>query len=157
MESKPIIIRKTAVGLLAIYLVAALAFVLLAVAAILTGLHSPTGLLAAIGAVATLVAAYVAAYVYSESYVELTDVGMTVVNYRSLFSDLTAECAYDHIEDIDVRKNGLFSFIFGYGTLYVQTAGTERNLKLPLIPNVEHWRDEIARRADTAATLVRET
>jgi hypothetical protein len=38
----------------------------------------------------------------------------------------------------------------------VQTAGTERNLRIPMIPNVEHYRDLIAAQADAAATPIKQ-
>jgi membrane protein YdbS with pleckstrin-like domain len=96
------------------------------------------------------------AYVYTLSRIVMDGAEMRVINWPTLFYSNVAVCEWREVQDVDVRKGGIFSQIFDYGTLFVQTAGTERNLRIPMIPNCEHWRDYIAQQADQAATPVQD-
>jgi hypothetical protein len=153
----PIIIKKAGIGLVAILLSGLILFAVLLFAMYQSltanGTHGLT-LVVAFAAVVVLLATAVQAYVYSLSQVVLTDAGMKVASWNSLFSESEADTLYQHIEDVDVKRSGVFAMVFGYGTLYVQTAGTERNLKLPMIANAEYWKDELDRRVGAAKTLV---
>jgi hypothetical protein len=57
-------------------------------------------------------------------------------------------------QDIDVKKGGIFAMIFNDGTLVVQAAGTERNLRLPMVPSGERYRDMMMQQVDLAARRV---
>lgn len=62
----------------------------------------------------------------------VTDEALQVADWRSLTSERAAVTEYRYVEDGDANVSGIFGMLFGYGTLYVQAAGTERNLKLTM-------------------------
>ena len=146
----PQIIHKSVVGLLAIYLVACVLFTALGFAAAYTGIRTGLGLLYAMGAAIVVVGALIQSHVYQSSYVQLNTNMMQVVSISTIVVSNTAETQWTQIQDVDVKKAGLFANLFDYGTLLVQTAGTERNLQLTMIPNVEHWRDVLMAKAGIA-------
>ncbi len=158
MTTQPILIRKHWFGLFLIYLSGFLAvalilgamYVLILQGTMSVQLYATLSVILVIILLATLVSAYV----YRLSSIVLTDVGMTVTNWNSLFFSNVAVCEWKQLQDVDVKKGGVFSQVLDYGTLLVQTAGTERNLEIPMIPRVEHWRDYIAATADAAPTKV---
>lgn len=157
MHDHPIIIKKAAIGLVGIILGGLGLFAVLLGGMYLElqqhGLHGMT-LIVAIVAVFELLFTAVQAYVYSLSQYVLTDTGIKVADWSSLFSESEADTLYQHIEDVDVKRGGFLGMVFSYGTLYVQTAGTERNLKLPMISNAEYWKDVLDQKAAQAKTLV---
>jgi hypothetical protein len=157
----PIIIRKSPVGLFFIYLVGAVL-----VAGLLLGLTATIhqqGLtltdtlpkLLLLGVLVVVLGTFVQAYVYMLSRVEVNATELRFVTWLSVFSSNVAVCDWRQIQNVDVKKAGIFSQAFDYGTLLVQTAGTERNLRITMIPQCEHWRDVIAQRADGAVMPVR--
>jgi hypothetical protein len=141
----PITIRKSFVGFVAIYLAGGSLSVALALAAIYLQAAQPD--LALIMIVVSMVAGIgtlVQSYVYNISRIVLTATELDVINWNSLVSQGNAICEWSQVQDIDFKKGGIFSLIFDYGTLLIQTAGTDRNLRINYVPRVEHWRDYIA-------------
>lgn len=49
---------------------------------------------------------------------------------RGLFDKTVSESTYGKIQDVSFKKKGFFSTIFNYGTIVVQTAGTNANLEI---------------------------
>ncbi len=147
-----IIIRKSIVGFLVILFLGALLTLALALGALLTQRTGQTQLayLMYVVAAVTILATFIQAYVYSISRITLTAKQMDVVNWNSLVSQNDAVCEWEQVQDVDFKKGGILGIVFDFGTLLVQTAGTERNLRITNVPNVEHWRDFIAGLADAA-------
>lgn len=49
---------------------------------------------------------------------------------KGLFEKTVSESTYDKIQDVSFKMKGFFSTIFGYGTIIIQTAGTNTNLEI---------------------------
>ncbi|PIY96633.1 MAG: hypothetical protein COY66_03820 [Candidatus Kerfeldbacteria bacterium CG_4_10_14_0_8_um_filter_42_10] len=49
---------------------------------------------------------------------------------RGLFEKTVSESIYEKIQDVSFKKKGIFSTILNYGTIVIQTAGTNANLEI---------------------------
>ena len=54
--------------------------------------------------------------------------------YNLLYKELT-EARMERIEDVTIKGGGYFESIFDYGTIFVQTAGTEANVEFKDVPH----------------------
>ncbi len=54
--------------------------------------------------------------------------------HGTLYKELSAS-SIDKIEDVTVKTGGFSASLFNYGNLFVQTAGTEKNIEFINIPN----------------------
>jgi hypothetical protein len=156
-----IIIRKSPVGLVFIYVVGALL-----VAGLLLGLTASIdqqGLTLAdtrpklllLGVLVVVLGTFLKSYVYMLSRIEVNATELRFVTWLTVLSSHVAVCEWRQVQDVRVKKGGIFSQAFDYGTLHVQTAGTGRNLRIAMIPQCEHWRHVIAQRAEAAVMPVR--
>jgi hypothetical protein len=155
-DAAPIVIHKSAFGLFLIWLVGFALTALLILAAAAAAATKAAYIYGAIAGV-VLVATIIQAYVYNLSTVVLTATALRFTNWITIAYSNAAICEWRQVTDVDVKKGGIFSQLGDFGTLLVQTAGTERNLRIPMIPNVERVRDLIAAQADAAVTPVKET
>jgi hypothetical protein len=152
-----IVIRKSSFGLFVTYLVGGLAVagLLVAFAASVGGhgltLRDTQPKLLLLGVLVVVLGTFVQAYVHMLSKVILDTHELRFVTWLSVFSTDAAVCEWRQVRAVDAKRSGVFSQAFDYGTLLVQTGSTERDLRIPMIPNVEHWRDVIATRANQAA------
>jgi len=154
----PIIIRKSIIGLVGIIaggvgLSAALTVGVLYM--INTG-QQDFAYLILVALIVVALGTVVQTYVYNLSRIIITSQQLDVVVWNSIVSQNNAVCEWNQVQDIDFRKSGIFGLLFDYGTLLVQTAGNERNLRITMVPQVEHWRDYMAHLADTAVQPVHE-
>jgi 4-amino-4-deoxy-L-arabinose transferase-like glycosyltransferase len=147
-----ITITKSAVGQLLIVLAGILLTGLLAAAAWWLRRDGQTLLGECMFAAAVVAALGMAMqnYVYALSRIVLTDKQLTVTNWTSVIASDVAVCDWSQVQDVAVQKGGILPLLFDYGSLLIQTAGTERNLRINYIPKVEYWRDVIEQRADAA-------
>jgi hypothetical protein len=156
-----VIIRKSPFGLFMTYLVGGLA-----VAGLLLGITvsiqqqgmtladtRPKVLL--LGLLVVVLATFIRAYVYMLSRIELTSTELRFVTWTTVLSGRVAGCEWRDVRGVEVAKAGRFSQAFDYGTLVVQTATKPRNLRISMIPNVEHWRSHMAKQANAAVVPVR--
>jgi len=157
MQAQPTIIRKHWFGLLVILLtglVVELAFVLAMTAMFFQGTLTPN-LYAFLGTIMIIVLLIdlVVAYVYRLSSIVFTENGITITNWQTLFFSNTAVCEWNQVEDVMAKQGGVFSQLLLFGTILVQTAGTERNLKMTMVPRVQYWRATIEAKATTTPAL----
>jgi hypothetical protein len=155
----PIIVRKTPVGLFLTYLVGAAvtAGVLLGFVLSITGdgmnltRTAPKALLLA--ALIVILATILQSHVYALSRMEIDRHELRFVHWRSLISSTAMACEWRDVLDVRVRA-GLGGRSFGYGTIVVRLGSDHRDLRIPMIPNPEHWRAVIQRRAyESGASL----
>lgn len=157
VQTQPTVIRKSFVGLVLIYLFGILAVGILGVAALyLSTTQHDFAILLLIMAIVVAIVTLLQAYVYNLSRIVITAEQLDVVNWTSIINQNNAVCEWHQVEDIDFKKSGILGLLFDYGTLLIQTAGTERNLRITMVPRVEHARDYMAALADSAPTLVHE-
>lgn len=153
----PVTIHRSSVGLALIGLVGfGVTALLYAMAVYYRGQHWADPVifqLITLAALVTLIATVVTAATYALTSLKLTDDHIEVSNWLSLFSSRVSQADYADIEDVTVTQGTILSRVFGYGTLLVQTAGTQTNLEITYVPNVYAWRDVIAGKARGAQRL----
>ncbi|MFA6271993.1 MAG: PH domain-containing protein [Patescibacteria group bacterium] len=62
---------------------------------------------------------------------------------RGLFDKTVSVATYDKIQDITFNKKGVFSTLFNYGTIVIQTAGANANLEIRNVFEPEKIQDAI--------------
>jgi uncharacterized membrane protein YdbT with pleckstrin-like domain len=62
---------------------------------------------------------------------------------RGLFDKTVSVATYDKIQDISFKKKGVFSTLFNYGTIVIQTAGANANLEIRNVYEPEKIQDAI--------------
>lgn len=62
---------------------------------------------------------------------------------RGLFDKTVSVATYDKIQDISFKKKGVFSTLFNYGTIVIQTAGANANLEIKNVYEPEKIQDAI--------------
>ncbi|MBU1075275.1 PH domain-containing protein, partial [Patescibacteria group bacterium] len=62
---------------------------------------------------------------------------------KGLFDKTVSVATYDKIQDISFKKKGVFSTVFNYGTIVIQTAGTNANLEIRSVFEPEKIQDVI--------------
>lgn len=65
----------------------------------------------------------------------ITGIRIVDITQEGLFSHTISELHIDKIEDVTSQTNGLLGTIFGYGNVYVQTAGTVERFEFTNIPD----------------------
>ena len=93
--------------------------------------------------------------VYSLGEIVITPTDITANNWRTLFADQSETADFNKIQDVTFKKGGILTQLLDYGTLQVQTAGTEVNLTLSYVPKVEYWAKVIQQQADSAPLLTK--
>lgn len=96
------------------------------------------------GSAVSLIVAVLRYYVLWLSYMQITEDGLLVVNYSTLLLRQETETKWSRVQDVQAQSAGLPATVLGYGTLVVQTAGTEQTLKMTLVPEAQHYADLIA-------------
>ena len=165
-ESVLTVVHRSLVGLAGIYLVA-----IVAVAAI-TGLiiavspgtfktASPsisTSLSAVIVVAAALLGLilFTATYIYRQSKLLVTDKSLVQVLQKTLFIRKVSRLSMSNVEDVNEEQRGILANIFDYGTLTVQTAGTEDNFIFAMCPDPTGLADRIIEARQAYAKSIEE-
>lgn len=71
-----------------------------------------------------------AVYVWGHNALAVTSQRVIDIDQRGFFERNVAEATYDKIQDVRYTIRGLWSTIFRFGTIIVQTAGSTTNLEL---------------------------
>jgi uncharacterized membrane protein YdbT with pleckstrin-like domain len=104
-------------------------------------------------AIVVLLGTLVALYVYSLSNILITEQGITVTNWGNILTSQEAELAWIRVQDVTVSKDGVLPQILGYGTLLIQTAGTDKNFLFTYTPNPDYWETYLSDRAAATPQL----
>ena len=64
----------------------------------------------------------------------ITDRRVVDIDQVGLFSHTISELHIENIEDVTSETSGLFGTIFGYGMVFVQTAGTKERFEFDNVP-----------------------
>ena len=99
---------------------------------------APQGSAAVLAVLALLVVLFTAinAITYLASRITYTDETITFVVQVSLFGNSVSQFELRELEDVNVNR-GLGGLLFGYGTLIVQTAGTQNFTRFTYTPNAQ--------------------
>ncbi|WP_323512296.1 PH domain-containing protein [Subtercola sp. RTI3] len=140
MDTLPITIRKSWFGYVLIVVFSLLLISAIILAMYQTVINRQPQFFYLLGSFAILVfiAGSLQLYIYRLSTITITSTGVTVINWQSLLVSQTSELNWTRVQDASVKQNG-FGTIFNYGTLLIQTAGTDKNFSFTFTPNPEHW------------------
>ncbi|MCJ0950356.1 MULTISPECIES: hypothetical protein [Rhodococcus] len=115
---------------------------------------TPIAILQLMGVV-VLISTAVTAIVYNLHSMTLTDSGVTIKNWGSLFFSSETHCDWNEIEDLNVQRGGPLAFVGGYAELTIQTASAVPRMTFKYCPRPEYWRDYIDQRSESTPELVR--
>jgi uncharacterized membrane protein YdbT with pleckstrin-like domain len=147
------VVRRSLVGLIGIYLVA-----IVAVAAIIglviaispdafesSGSNFSSSLSAVIfiSVIFLALIIFTVTYVYRQSRLLVTNKSLVQIMQKTLFSRKVSRLSMSNVEDVNEEQRGFWSSFFNYGTLTIQTAGTEDNFIFTLCPNPAKLADRI--------------
>ncbi len=160
-------VHRSLIGLAGIYLVAIAA---IAAILILTLTLSPntfdtssTNMSLALSAMIIVAAAllvlilFTVTHIYRQSRLLVTDKSLVQVMQKTLFNRKVSRLSMSNVEDVNEEQRGILSSIFNYGTLTVQTAGTEDNFVFTLCPNPTTLADRIIEARQAYARSVEES
>lgn len=146
-------VRRSLVGLAVTYLVAIAAVAAIIVLVIVispgsfesngSGLSSSLTAVIFVALVLLALVLFTATYVYRQSCLLVTNKSLVQVMQKTLFSRKVSRLSMSNVEDVNEEQRGFWSTIFNYGTLTVQTAGTEDNFIFTLCPNPTKLADRI--------------
>jgi Tfp pilus assembly protein PilV len=146
-------VKRSPMGLVGIYLVA-----LLAVAAFTTlmvilspgtfktssaNISGALSLVIVLAAILLVLILFTATHVYRQSRLMVTDRSLVQVMQKTLFNRKVSRLSMSNVEDVNEEQRGLVASLFNYGTLTVQTAGTEDNFIFTMCPNPAQLADKI--------------
>lgn len=147
------VVHRSLAGLVGIYAVAivAVAAAVGLVIAVAPGtfqtsdasISSSLSAVIAMSAIFLAVILFVATYIYRQSRLLVTDKSLVQILQKTLFIRKVSRLSMSNVEDVNEEQRGIFANIFGYGTLTVQTAGTEDNFIFTLCPNPAGLADRI--------------
>ncbi len=82
-----------------------------------------------------LVGTAIAGYLYKNNVVILTSEKIAQFLYTSLFDRKISQLSIGDVQDVTVSQKGVFSRIFNYGTLVIETAGEQQNYMFTYTPD----------------------
>ena len=119
-----------------------LAISVLAVALLIPAVNLAAAVLLA-GEVSTLLVSLIAIWVYQHNAIIIHRDRIEFRNQYNLLSARSSECAMWEVQDVSYTQVGLFPALIGYGTLMVQTAGTQEKFTFSFTPKPEWVKDYI--------------
>lgn len=75
--------------------------------------------------------------IWSKNKFVITNMRVIDIDQHGFFHKVVSECNYDKIQDVSYSIKGLFSTIFHFGNIQIQTAGNTANLELRYLKNPE--------------------
>jgi len=160
------VVRRSVIGLVAIYLTA-----IIAVAAIVslvivispstfeTSGSNDSGSLSAIFGVSAVLLAlilFTVTHIYRQSKLLVTDRSLVQIMQKTLFIRKVSRLSMSNVEDVSEEQRGILASIFNYGTLTVQTAGTMENFIFTLCPSPAALADRIIEAREAYAKALQE-
>jgi len=152
-ESVLTVVHRSPIGLVGIYIVAITAVV--AIVGLVVAISPNTfdtssynispALSAIIVTAATLLVLvlFTVTYVYRQSRLLVTNKSLVQIMQKTLFNRKVSRLSMSNVEDVNEEQRGIISSLFNYGTLTVQTAGTEDNFVFTLCPDPTKLADKI--------------
>lgn len=86
---------------------------------------------------------------YSLNTIIITDRRIIESEQNAFFSRRVSELHIHRVQDVSAHTHGLIETFVGYGDIYVQTAGSEREFTFKQIANPEDVKDKIMRVVST--------
>ncbi|OVE78800.1 hypothetical protein BVY00_01940 [bacterium G20] len=86
---------------------------------------------------------FVATYVYRQCRLLITNRSLVQILQKSLFIRKVSRLSFSNVEDVTAEQRGILASILNYGTLLIQTAGTEDNFEFKYCPRPNRYADQI--------------
>jgi hypothetical protein len=147
------VVKRSVMGLVGIYLVAFLAvaaittlLVVLSPGTFKTSNADISGQLSAVilvSAILLVLILFTATRLYRQSKLMVTDRSLVQVMQKTLFNRKVSRLSMANVEDVNEEQRGIVASLFNYGTLTVQTAGTEDNFIFTMCPSPAELADKI--------------
>lgn len=80
-------------------------------------------------------ATFLAGWVYRNNVIFVTTEKIAQVLYANLIDRKVSQLSIGDVQDVTVSQKGLFSRLFRYGTLVIETAGEQQNYTFTYVPN----------------------
>lgn len=81
-----------------------------------------------------LVVTFISAFIYRSNVVLVTSEKIAQILYRTIFDRKVSQLNIADVQDVTVSQTGVFSRIFNYGTLVIETAGEQQNYTFTFAP-----------------------
>jgi hypothetical protein len=147
------VVRRSFIGLLGIYLVATAAIAAILVLVVVlspdtfntdsVNISPALSAIIIVGATLLVLILFTATYIYKQSRLLVTDRSLVQVMQKTLFNKKVSRLSMSNVEDVSEEQRGFLASFFNYGTLTVQTAGTEDNFIFTLCPSPTKLADRI--------------
>lgn len=82
---------------------------------------------------------FLATYIYQQNRLIVTDRNITQILQRGLFNRQVSQLNLVNVEDVTSISSGLFSTIFGYGAIKIETAGEQANFNFTYCPRPNYY------------------
>jgi hypothetical protein len=82
----------------------------------------------------SLVMTAIAAFLYKSNVILVTSEKIAQVLYVSIFDRKLSQLSIGDLQDVTVRKQGIFAHLLNFGTLVVETAGEQSNFAFAFAP-----------------------
>ncbi len=73
----------------------------------------------------------------------VTDQRIVDIDFNQLFDHRVSECQLEKIQDVSHSNVGMWSVLFDYGTVYIQTAAEQREFEFRNVPRARDVQDTI--------------
>ena len=160
------VVHRSIIGLVGIYLVAFLAIGAITALVIIlspgtfdtssTTISGPLSAIILLAAVLLVLILFTATYIYRQSRLLVTDKSLVQILQKTLFIRKVSRLSMSNVEDVNEEQRGILATFFNFGTLTVQTAGTEDNFVFTLCPNPAGLADRIIEARQAYAKSVQE-
>lgn len=74
-------------------------------------------------------------YIYRGNYIVLTDQKLVLITMKNIIARKVSQLSIGDVQDVTIDQNTLFSRIFHYGTINIETAGEQANFSFPYAQN----------------------
>jgi uncharacterized membrane protein YdbT with pleckstrin-like domain len=147
-EHKLCEITKHPIGIVIVYIQATIGFIF---ALGLTYFLLPTviedtdtaflyaNLFASVAIVFAIIIILLATMVYRRNRLIVTDRNITQILQYGLFNRKVSQLNMVNVEDVTSKQKGLFSSLFGFGELIIETAGEQSNFHYTFCPNPGYY------------------
>jgi len=83
----------------------------------------------------SLISTMIGAYLYTHDVILVTSEKITQINYKTIFNRKISQLSIGDVQDTTVSQIGVFSRIFNYGTIEIETAGEQDNYNFTYVPD----------------------
>jgi len=100
----------------------------------LSGVQTAIIFIALIVALFGIGATFVSALIYKNNVIFVTNEKIAQVLYKNIIDRKISQLSIGDVQDVTVTQDGLFSRLFNYGTLVIETAGEQQNYTFTFVP-----------------------